>query len=59
MANKKSKTVKSKDRAVDSNEKQVESLAEEYRYVVVDLKRIAILAVAMLALLIVLAFVLT
>jgi len=59
MANKKPKTFRAKDRAVDSNEKLMESLAEEYRYVVVDLKRIAILALMMLVLLVVLAFVLT
>lgn len=59
MANNKPKTVRAKDRAVESNEKLAESLAEEYRYVVVDLKRIAVLALAMLALLVVLAFVLT
>jgi hypothetical protein len=34
-------------------------LGEEYRYVIADLKRIGILAVAMLAVLIVLAFLLT
>jgi hypothetical protein len=35
-----------------------EDLAEEYRYVLTDLKRIAILALVMLAVLIVLSFVL-
>ncbi len=35
-----------------------EDLAEEYRYVTTDLKRIAILALVMLALLIILSFVL-
>ncbi len=35
-----------------------QDLAEEYRYVVADLKRIGVLALVMLALLIVLAFVL-
>ncbi|HOV47159.1 MAG TPA: hypothetical protein PLM06_00805 [Anaerolineae bacterium] len=34
------------------------SLEEEYRYVITDLKRIAILAAAMLALLVLLAFIL-
>jgi len=34
------------------------SLEEEYRYVITDLKRIALLAAAMLALLVLLAFIL-
>jgi hypothetical protein len=38
---------------------QVVDLWEEYRYVIVDLKRIGIIAVAMLAVLIVLALLLT
>lgn len=49
----------SKSRAQVVDEKAAASLAEEYRYVLVDLKRIAILAVAMLGLLVVLALVLT
>ena len=40
-----------------SAEREVD-LAEEYRYVITDLKRIAVLAAAMLALLVVLAIVL-
>ncbi|NIV31625.1 MAG: hypothetical protein GWN58_19700 [Anaerolineae bacterium] len=38
---------------------KVSDLREEYRYVIADLKRIGIIAVAMLAVLIVLALVLT
>jgi hypothetical protein len=38
---------------------KVSDLREEYRYVIADLKRIGIIAVAMLAMLIVLALVLT
>jgi len=38
---------------------KVADLSEEYRYVIADLKRIGIIAVAMLAVLIVLAFLLT
>ncbi|MDX9953744.1 MAG: hypothetical protein RBT75_06600 [Anaerolineae bacterium] len=53
------KMAASKSRAQVVDEKATVSLAEEYRYVLVDLKRIAILAVAMLGLLVVLALVLT
>jgi len=38
---------------------KVSDLGEEYRYVIADLKRIGIIAVAMVAVLIVLAFLLT
>lgn len=50
---------RAKSRAQDVDEKAVASLAEEYRYVLVDLRRIALLAVAMLGLLVVLALALT
>ena len=49
----------SKSRAQVVDEKAAASLVEEYRYVLMDLKRIAILAVAMLGLLVVLALALT
>ena len=39
--------------------RQVSDLQEEYHYVIADLKRIAVIAVAMLAVLIVLALLLT
>lgn len=49
---------KKRGNLAQANLDQKADLAEEYRYVIVDLKRIAILAVAMLALLVVLALVL-
>ncbi len=53
-------TAKSKRRAAQTKHHipTEEELAEEYRYVLTDLKRIGILALVMLALLIVLAIVL-
>lgn len=43
---------------VTKQEVSLASLEEEYRYVITDLKRIALLAAAMLALLVLLAFIL-
>ena len=45
-------------RAAQVSAEREADLAEEYRYVITDLKRIAVLALAMLALLVVLAIVL-
>ena len=49
-----------KDRAaVTQSPKKLVDFAAEYRYVIADLKRIAVVAVSMLALLVVLALILT
>jgi hypothetical protein len=51
------KTARAEARAAEVTEHKAEVLTEEYRYVYSDLRRIAILAAAMLAALVVLSFV--
>ncbi len=58
MTKKRARVSESKGRAAQLSEERTAGLAEEYRYVTADLKRIAVLAAGMFALLIVLAFVL-